>query len=143
MPSVPNGRQPRADPAARSFELLREKVLTVAGVYGPNASGKSNVLDAIAWLSDAVKTSLRGWDDEVPRDPHRFGSGATSPTEFEIDILVDAVRHQYRLEVDTEVRYESLHSYPKRKRRMLFEREGEDIEFREDYKHGGGVRDQP
>ena len=128
-------------PAARNFELLSEKVLTVAGVFGPNASGKSNVLDAIAWLSEAVRTSLRGWDDEVPRDPHRFGSGPTSPSEFELDIVVDAVRHQYRLEIDTEVRYESLHSYPKRKRRMLFERVGEDIEFREGYKQGGGVRD--
>ena len=136
MIAVDEGR-----PAARTFELLKEKVLTVAGVYGPNASGKSNVLDAIAWLSEAVKTSLRGWDDEVPRDPHRYGSGTTSPTEFELDILVDAVRHQYRLEVDTAVRYESLHSYPKRKRRMLFERVGDDIEFREGYKQGGGVRD--
>ena len=136
MVAVDEGR-----PAARSFELLSEKVLTVAGVFGPNASGKSNVLDAIAWLSEAVRTSLRGWDDEVPRDPHRFGFGTTSPTEFELDIVVDAVRHQYRLEVDTAVRYESLHSYPKRKRRMLFEREGEDIEFRDGYRQGGGVRD--
>ena len=128
-------------PAARSFERLRQKVLTVAGIYGPNASGKSNMLDAIAWLSDAVKTSLRGWDDEIPRDPHRFGQGTVSPTEFELDLVVDAVRYQYRLEVDTEVRYESLHSYPLRKRRMLFERDGEDIGFREGYKHVGGVRD--
>lgn len=128
-------------PAARSFELLGDKVLAVAGVIGPNASGKSNVLDAIAWLSDAVRTSLRVWDDEIPRDPHRFGRGTMSPSEFELDIMVDAVRYQYRLEVDAEVRYESLDSFPKRKRRMLFERDGERIDFREGYKYRGRVRD--
>ena len=56
-------------PAARSFELLNERALTVAGIYGPNASGTSNLLDALDWLSNAVGVSLRGRDEEVPRDP--------------------------------------------------------------------------
>ena len=128
-------------PAARSFELLNERVLTVAGVYGPNASGKSNLLDALAWLSSAVGSSLRGWDEEVPRDPHQFRSGASSISTYEVDIVVDKVRHQYRLELDTEVRYESLYSYPKRRRRMLFEREGSDTRFREGYEAAGGIRE--
>ena len=34
--------------ATRGFDNLSERVLTVAGIYGPNASGKSNVLDAMA-----------------------------------------------------------------------------------------------
>lgn len=128
-------------PAARSFELLNERVLTVAGVYGPNASGKSNLLDALAWLSSAVGSSLRGWDEEVPRDPHQFRSGTSSTSTYEVDIVVDKVRHQYRVELDSEVRYESLHSYPKRKRRMLFEREGSNTRFRESYQAAGGIRE--
>ena len=128
-------------PAARSFELLNERVLTVAGVYGANASGKSNLLDALAWLSNAVGSSLRGWDEEVPRDPHQFRLGTSSISTFEVDIMVDEVRHQYRLELDTEVRYESLYSYPKRRRRMLFEREGPDARFREGYEAAGGIRE--
>ena len=128
-------------PAARSFELLNERVLTVAGIYGPNASGKSNLLDALAWLSSAVGSSLREWDEEVPRDPHQFRSGTSSTSTYEVDIVVDKVRHQYRLELDTEVRSESLHSYPKRRRKMLFEREGSDIRFSEGYKAAGGIRE--
>ena len=127
--------------AARSLELLNERVLTVAGIYGPNASGKSNLLDALAWLSSAVGSSLRGWDEEVPRDPHRFQSGTGSASTYEVDIVVDKVRHQYRLELDAEVRYESLYSYPKRRRRMLFEREGSDTRFREGYEAAGGIRE--
>ena len=128
-------------PAARSFELLNERVLTVAGVYGPNASGKSNLLDALAWLSSAVGSSLREWDEEVPRDPHQFRSGPSSVSTFEVDIMVDEVRHQYRIELDTEVRHESLHSYPERRRRMLFVREGSEIRFREGYGAAGGIRE--
>ncbi len=126
-------------PAARSFELLNERVLSIAGIYGPNASGKSNLLEALAWLSSAVGSSLRGWDEEVPRDPHQFRSGTSSTSTYEVDIVVNRVRHQYQLEVDTEVRYESLCSYPKRRRRMLFEREGLDIRFREGYEAAGGI----
>ena len=128
-------------PAARSFDLLNEQVLTVAGIYGPNASGKSNLLDALAWLSEAVRSSLQGWDEEVPRDQHQFGSGPSSQSTFELDAMVDEVRYKYRLEVDANVQYESLFSFPKRRRRMLFEREGSKIRFREGYEAAGGVRE--
>ena len=70
--------------AARGFDLLRERVLTVAGIYGPNASGKSNVLEALAWLSVAVGSSLRGWGEEVPRKPSGSHPGRAShrPTTY-------------------------------------------------------------
>ena len=86
--------------ATRGFDRLSERVLTVAGIYGPNASGKSNVLDALAWLSMAVGTSLRGWEEGIPRDAHRFGDGSTSPSKFELDLMVGGVRYTYGLEVD-------------------------------------------
>jgi AAA15 family ATPase/GTPase len=41
-------------PSARGFDLLTERVLAIAGIYGPNASGKSNVVEALAWLSTSV-----------------------------------------------------------------------------------------
>ncbi|MDE0700081.1 MAG: ATP-binding protein [Acidimicrobiaceae bacterium] len=118
-------------PAARGFDLLSERVLTVAGIYGPNASGKSNVLDALAWLSSAVRESLRDWGEYIPRDPHRFSYGPTSPSAFEVDFVAEGVRHTYQLEVDdSTVQYESLCSYPERRQRMLFERHYEEINFR-------------
>ena len=118
-------------PAARGFTLLGERVLTVAGIYGPNASGKSNILEALAWLSAAVSSSLRGWGEEVPRDPFRFAGGPSEPSVYDVQIVADGVRYAYHLEVnDTEVLYESLYSYPERRRRILFERDGLEIDFR-------------
>ncbi len=128
--------------ATRGFDLLSERVLTVAGIYGANASGKSNVLEAIAWLSHAVAVSLKGWDEFIPRDPHRFGRGPDSPSVFDVDFVVDGIRHGYRLEVDdSAVLYESLQSYPERRRRMLFEREGDEIQFRRGLSRTGGTQE--
>lgn len=129
-------------PATRGFERLQERALTVAGIYGPNASGKTNVLDAIAWLSNAVARSLRSWEEEVPRDPHRFGDAPTEPSTFDLDLMVDGVRYSYWLEVDDSgVQYESLFSYPERRRRTLFEREGENVEFRRGFEAVRGIRE--
>jgi uncharacterized protein len=117
--------------ATRGFDLLNERVLTVAGIYGPNASGKSNVIEALVWLSLAVKRSLRAWGPTVPRDPFRFGRGPESPSTYDVEMVAGGVRYAYHVELDdAQVLYEALHSYPERRRRILFERDGLDIEFR-------------
>jgi hypothetical protein len=117
--------------ATRGFDLLNERVLTVAGIYGPNASGKSNVIEALAWLSMAVGRSLRGWGPGVPREPFRFAAGPASPSDFDVEMISDGVRYAYHVELDDhQVLHEALYSYPERRRRLLFERDGLDIEFR-------------
>jgi predicted ATPase len=46
-------------------------------------------------------------------------------------MVIDGVRYAYRLDVDdAEVLFEGLYSYPERRRRVLFEREGSEIHFR-------------
>lgn len=118
-------------PSAREFDLLSERVLSVAGIYGPNASGKSNILEALAWLSTAVGRSLRAWEEFIPREPFKFGKGPQSPSAFEVELVVEGVRYAYRVEVDgSTVLFEGLYSYPERRRRVLFEREGMEIRLR-------------
>ena len=128
--------------ATRGFDRLSERVLTVAAIYGPNASGKSNILEAIAWLSGAVRNSLRGWGEFVPRNPHYFGIGCESSSIFDIDLVLEGVRHGYRLEIDdSAVQYESLCSYPERRQRTLFEREGNEIDFRRGLTGAAGTQE--
>ncbi len=128
--------------ATRGFEMLAERVLTVAGVYGPNASGKSNVLDGLAWLSAAVARSLRTWSDIIPREPFKFGSGPMTPSTYAVEMIVDGVRYVYRLEVDdSRVLFEGLYNYPQRRRRVLFERSGENLTFRRGLRAFGGTRE--
>lgn len=129
-------------PAVRRFDLLSEGVLTTAGIYGPNASGKSNVLEALAWLSSAVGQSLRAWGEFVPRDPFKFRDGPEEPSAYEVDMIAEGVRYVYRVELDDfSVRSENLYSYPKRQPRMLFEREGTEIRFRRGLGSLAGTRE--
>ena len=88
--------------ATRGFRsVLGASVLTVVGIYGPNASGKSTV----SWRPSPGCRSpfahlFAVGTDSVPRSPHRFGDGPDRSSTFEADFVVDGVRHGYRLEVD-------------------------------------------
>jgi AAA15 family ATPase/GTPase len=74
-----------------------EPLLPVVALYGANASGKSNVLMALAFMREAVLLSHRLWspEDGVPRDPFAWGSKRDEPSLFEVKILVDGVRFEY------------------------------------------------
>ncbi|MFL6120028.1 AAA family ATPase [Actinophytocola sp.] len=110
---------------ARHVPNLNLSLLPVAAVYGPNASGKSNVLAAMGWLRDAVRDSLRFWDDGIPLQPFAFAESEATTSEFTIESAIDGVRFEYIVELDAKaVQYEALFHYPEKKRRRLFEREG-------------------
>ena len=78
--------------AARDAPMLGESLLTRAGIYGPNATGKSNLLSAFRWLVWAVRNSLRQWDEQIPVYP--FLLLENRPTEFIIEMLVDGIRFE-------------------------------------------------
>jgi len=128
--------------AARQLEGLEEKALTVAGIYGANGSGKTNLIDALAWLSHAAAVSLRAWEDSIPCDPFSFASGHPQPSQFGVEMVVGGVRYSYDLEVEeSRVVLEALYSYPNRRRRTLFEREGDKLAFRRGSRFTGGGRE--
>lgn len=116
--------------AARPVANLGESLLPVAGIYGPNASGKSNILVALAWLQFAVRDSLRDWDDEIPVEAFAFAAGRERPTEFTVELVVEGVRFEYLAELDrNSVLYEGLFHYPEKKRRRIFERERAELKL--------------
>ena len=126
--------------AARDAPMLGESLLTRAGIYGPNATGKSNLLSAFRWLVWAVRNSLRQWDEQIPVYP--FLLLENRPTEFIIEMLVDGIRFEYSIELDkNRVLYESLFHYPKKRRRLIFEREGKTLKLQEGLGHLGGARE--
>jgi predicted ATPase len=129
-------------PEARAFSTLGASLLPVAGIFGPNASGKSNIIAALTWLRDAVHGSLRTWDDEIPIEPFAFAGGPDQPTEFTVESIVDGIRFEYVLELDrAEVRYEGLFHYPEKKRRRIFEREGGELKLQRGLGSLSGTRE--
>lgn len=116
--------------------LPKEKVLPAAIIYGPNASGKSNLLDALNFMRYSVLASQRRWAPHggVPRQPFLLNSGCiNSPSRFEVDFDIEGVRHSYGFAcTSTEFVEEWLYAAPVGHQRMLFERSGpnpDDVKF--------------
>ncbi len=116
--------------AVRPAPSLGVGLLTVVGVFGPNASGKTNILRAFGWLLRSIRWSLRRWDEEIDLEPFAFGDGPQRKSSFTVEALVEDVRFEYLLDLTRErVEYEALFYYPNRRRKKLFEREGNEITF--------------
>ncbi|GHE34995.1 MULTISPECIES: AAA family ATPase [Streptomyces] len=126
----------RPDRAQTAVPGTALHTVPVAAVYGPNASGKSNIIDALTWMKHAVLHSFGRWDPAggVPRRPFRLRADAEShPSSYEIDFVVEGTRYEFGFTVDEErVREEWLFYFPEGKRRKLYVRDGsrpEDISF--------------
>src|ERR1039457_960866 len=118
----------------RHPEAISEGVLPAAAIYGANASGKTNVLRALAFLSEAVTSSYRHWepDGPIPREAFLADDGSElAPSSLELDFLSGGIRHRYGLRVDSsEVLEEWLHVYPRGKKQTWFHRvKGHPISF--------------
>jgi len=106
-------------------------VVPVAAIFGANASGKSNLLDALSWLRSAVVQSFRSWeiDSGIPRCPYRLDAVSTAaPSSYVVDVTVDSVQYVYGVSLDDDaVREEWLYTYPHAQKRIIFERHGQEI----------------
>ena len=96
---------------------INEGVLPCAAIYGANASGKTNVIQAIGFMASAVSLSHRDWkpDGPIPREPFMADEESRrEPSEIEADFLLAGVRNRYGFRVDSEaVLEEWLYVYPK------------------------------
>ena len=100
-------------------------LLSAAAIFGPNASGKSNLFRAIAMLQWLIQWSAGFQPGQpLPLTPFRLTAElAKQPSEFEIHFIADGVRYQYGFSVTQQrVVAEWLHAYPKGPARLLFER---------------------
>lgn len=109
------------------------EAITVAGIFGANASGKSNLLDALSLMRDTVRWSMSQGEPGggIHRKPFALDAEAgADPSAFVVDLRLSGIRYTYGFAIDDEqVIEEWLYSYPKRRKRVLFERDGEEFEF--------------
>jgi predicted ATPase len=106
-------------------------VLPAAGIFGPNASGKSNLLRAISDMRRLVLTSFSGNTPDGPIETNPFLLGedeGRAPTSYEVELVLDGIRHDYGFVVDSEgVREEWARRYPRGRAVNLLQRSGERI----------------
>ncbi len=106
-------------------------VLPVAAIFGANASGKSNVLRAMADMRAAVLRSFRSWNPAggTERRPFRLDRGSVArPSRYEVDLVLNGVRHEYGFILDDHnVVEEWAVRYPKGRAAQLFRRTGTEV----------------
>ncbi|HUN33573.1 MAG TPA: ATP-binding protein [Trebonia sp.] len=116
---------PRLVPWREGGQPIR--VLPAAGVFGANASGKSNLLRALDDMRSHVLHSFRQGDPEggMARSPFRLDrSYADAPSRFEVDLVLDGIRHEYGFVINNDrVLEEWAYRYPRGKAALLFRRE--------------------
>jgi len=105
---------------------LEEGLLPIAAIYGPNASGKSNLFHALQFFVQAIEHSQRSWkpDAGVPASPFMLDNRDKEASEFQLDFVSNNSRFQYGFSHNSEqFLKEWLHSYPSGRKQVWFERD--------------------
>jgi AAA15 family ATPase/GTPase len=102
------------------------RLLRSAVVYGPNAAGKSNLVQAISFMKGFVLSSARESQEgeKIDVTPFLFTlQSSRNPSEFEVLFIQDGIRYQYGFEVNSKrVTGEWLFAYPEGRAQKWFER---------------------
>lgn len=122
-------------PESKGEEL--PSLLKVAVIYGPNASGKSNLLKALGVLAHICFREPTNRDVPLPLSPFRFDAALSlNPSVFDLHFVRNGMRYQFKLSATSERIFEErLTVFPKGKESLLYERqfskEGESYRFGE------------
>ena len=112
-------------PIGKGLRLVKSAV-----IYGANASGKTTLLDALAFFANFIRTSFkRDPDAKTGVSPFLLDAASTSkPTSFEATFIAeDGVLYRYGYSLNqTTVLEEWLISYPAGRPRQLFRRRTEE-----------------
>ena len=111
----------------------KKDMVPVMAIYGANAAGKSNILHAMLLMKEMVcgtyAKPLKG--EELPQEPFAFQEDE-EPTSFEIIFYNNGIKYAYGYEFNrTRVLNEYLYHWPKGREAMIFNREDDKFEFRE------------
>ncbi len=111
----------------KDFNLLKS-----AAIYGPNASGKTNLIRALYLLSRFIIHSHKAQKgDKLPFTSFKLDKEyANKPSYFELVFLLNKIKYVYRLSADNEkVYHESLFYYPKGWPAKIFDRTEDNFTF--------------
>ena len=99
-------------------------LLKVAVIYGPNASGKSNVLRGLNAIRDIAVLPPTATDDKLPVAPFRFDPALrTAPSVFELNFIAAERRFRFTLAVTPDrIAREQLVEFPAGQETLLYDR---------------------
>lgn len=121
----------------------RIPILKSAVIYGANASGKSNLLSAMANMRWFVINSSRETQADEPIDvsPFKLDTATeNAPSRFEVTFIMKGIRYRYGYQANSKgVVAEWLFEAKKDNEKPLFLREGDGIDVRIGFSEGKGL----
>ena len=109
------------------------RAVPVALIYGANASGKTNLLNAFTFMRKAILFSHSKGDPKggIPRTPFALDDESEGrPSRFEVEFVVSGTRYIFGFTCDGQsFLTEWLYAFPEGKRRKLYERDGRRVDF--------------
>lgn len=127
-----------------SEELLKEfgnfRILRSAIIYGANGSGKSNFINALAFMCELVNSSINYQPgQEVFQACHKLSTMET-PSEYSIQFVRNDIRYAYGFSVKKNViSDEYLYYFPKGRQVKIFERKEMELKPGDRYKNAFDV----
>lgn len=105
-------------------EVNEFRILKTSFMYGPNASGKSNIVRAFYELRNLIIKKPTLDDSLIIYDPFKFDVDSSScPVEMEIEILLSGIKYRYVTKIELKnILEEALYYYPNKREVTLFER---------------------
>lgn len=99
-------------------------LLKVAAIYGPNASGKSNLIKSFGVVSEIAKRQPSAQSTPLPVSSFRFDSQLIEqPTRIELHFVYAELRYEFELALTQDrIIEERLVVFPKGKETLLYER---------------------
>ncbi|NOY95754.1 MAG: ATP-binding protein [Chlorobi bacterium] len=99
------------------------RILKMAMVYGANASGKSNLLEAFNFIHDFIEEIPKEKGEETGFTPFKFDKTKDQIGSFELTFYIGDKKHRYILEIDEQKIYkETLFFYPGTQPAVIFDR---------------------
>ncbi len=116
-----------------TIEWNGQKVLKSIGLFGPNASGKSNIVKAIRFCCHLIfQSHLHNENTIFNFQPFKFDGWNQKPSRFLVDFVCDNVEYEYSFALNrNEILEESLYYYPKKRRAKIYSRKGKEFSFAE------------
>jgi AAA15 family ATPase/GTPase len=115
------------DPGVDLVDAGEVQLLPATIMYGANASGKSNLLLALSFLSGAVESSHADTkpNAKIPRTPFLLDDeSGSAPTKVDVDFYLNGVRFHFGFVATSEAFVEEwLYAFPSGKRQTWYYRD--------------------
>lgn len=99
------------------------RILKMAMVYGANASGKSNLIEAFDFINNFIHNIPEEKETETPFIPFMLSDTAKQSGSFELIFYVNGKKHRYQLKIDGNTVFEEkLFTYPGTQPATVFSR---------------------